>query len=186
MPVPSRRGGHSAPKRRRYLAVFFFLFAVPLFVIHLPLLTLPFFWDEHGQFVPTALDLLRQGAWVARSTVPNVHPPGVETYLVAWYKLFGFSIPVTRIAMLLVAGFGLLFTFLLAIELSREAKGAPAFLPPFLLLVSPLFYTQSMMAQLDMPAMVLTLLVLLLFLAFSDFQTMFEVFGRVLGSLRGG
>jgi len=164
MPVPSRRGGHSAPKRRRYLAVFFFLFAVPLFVIHLPLLTLPFFWDEHGQFVPTALDLLRQGAWVARSTVPNVHPPGVETYLVAWYKLFGFSIPVTRIAMLLVAGFGLLFTFLLAIELSREAKGAPAFLPPFLLLVSPLFYTQSMMAQLDMPAMVLTLLVLLLFL----------------------
>jgi hypothetical protein len=28
-------------------------------------------------------------------------------------------------------------------------------------------------------------LVLLLFLAFSDFQTMFEVFGRVLASLRG-
>ena len=66
--------------------------------------------------------------------------------------------------MLLLASFGLLFTFLLAIELSHEAKGAPAFLPPFLLLVSPLFYTQSMMAQLDMPAMVLTLLVLLLFI----------------------
>jgi hypothetical protein len=62
-----------------------------------------------------------------------------------------------------MASFGLLFTFLLAIELSRETKGAPAFLPPFLLLVSPLFFTQSMMAQLDMPAMVLTLLVLLLF-----------------------
>ena len=66
--------------------------------------------------------------------------------------------------MLLLGSFGLLFTFLLAIELSHEAKGAPAFLPPFLLLVSPLFYTQSMMAQLDMPAMVLTLLVLLLFI----------------------
>ncbi len=163
-PIPSRRHRHSAKKHRRYFAVFFFLFAIPLFAIHLPLLTLPFFWDEHGQFIPTALDLLRQGAWVAHSTVPNVHPPGVEAYLVAWYKLFGFSIPVTRIAMLFVAGFGLLFTFLLAIELSREAKGAPAFLPPFLLLVSPLFYMQSMMAQLDMPAMVLTLLVLLLFL----------------------
>jgi hypothetical protein len=163
MPVQKHRRRHSAKRQRRYLAVFFFLFAVPLFAIHLQLLTLPFFWDEHGQFIPTALDLLRQGAWVARSTVPNVHPPGVEVYLVAWYKLFGFSIPVTRVAMLLVAGFGLLFTFLLAIELSREAKGAPAFLPPFLLLVSPLFYTQSMMAQLDMPAMVLTLLVLLLF-----------------------
>ncbi len=143
-PIPSRRHRHSAKKHRRYFAVFFFLFAIPLFAIHLPLLTLPFFWDEHGQFIPTALDLLRQGAWVAHSTVPNVHPPGVEAYLVAWYKLFGFSIPVTRIAMLFVAGFGLLFTFLLAIELSREAKGAPAFLPPFLLLVSPLFYLLSM------------------------------------------
>ena len=164
MPVQRRRHRHSAKKRRRYLAVFFLLFAVPLFAIHLGLLTLPFFWDEQGQFIPTALDLLRKGAWVARSTVPNVHPPGVEVYLVAWYKLLGFSIPVTRVAMLLIASFGLLFTFLLAIELSNEAKGAPAILPPFLLLVSPLFYTQSMMAQLDMPAMVLTLLVLVLFI----------------------
>ena len=66
--------------------------------------------------------------------------------------------------MLLVASGGLLFTFLLAIELSQGTKGAPAFLPPLLLLVSPLFYTQSMMAQLDMPAMTLTLLALLLFI----------------------
>jgi len=85
-------------------------------------------------------------------------------YLVLWYKLFGFSILVTRLAMLLLAGAGLLFTFLLAIELSRDTDGAPAFLPPLFLLASPLFYTQSMMAQLDMPAMVLTLLSLLLFL----------------------
>ncbi len=64
----------------------------------------------------------------------------------------------------MLASFGLLFTFLLAIELSQDTAGAPAFLPPVLLLASPLFYTQSMMAQLDMPAMVLTLLALLLFL----------------------
>ena len=147
-----------------YLAVFFCLFTVPLLVIHWPLFGLPFFWDEQGQFIPTALDLLRHGLWIARSTVPNVHPPGVEAYLVLWYKLFGFSIPLTRLAMLLLAGFGLLFTFLLAIELSHDAEGAPAFLPPLLLLASPLFYTQSMMAQLDMPAMVFTLLSLLLFI----------------------
>src|SRR5882762_1128674 len=117
-----RRGTARPPREQwQFLAIFFFLFAIPLFAIHSQLLTLPFFWDEHGQFIPTALDLLRQGVWVARSTIPNVHPPGVEVYLVAWYKLFGFSIPVTRVAMLLVASFGLLFTFLLAIELSREA-----------------------------------------------------------------
>jgi Glycosyltransferase family 87 len=150
--------------RPYYLAIFLLVFAAPLFAIHLPLLGLPFFWDEQGQFIPTALDLLRHGAWIARSTVPNVHPPGVEAYLVVWYKLFGFSIELTRVAMLLLAAFGLLFTFLLAIQLSRGTEGAPAFLPVVFLLASPLFYTQSMMAQLDMPAMMPTLLALLLFL----------------------
>ena len=157
----SSSASHNRPY---YLLLFFTLFTAPLIASHLHLLTLPFFWDEHGQFIPTALDLLRTGAWVAHSTIPNVHPPGVEMYLVLWYKVFGFSIPVTRFAMLLLAGAGLLFTFLLAIELSRGTDGAPAFLPPLFLLASPLFYTQSMMAQLDMPAMVFTLLSLLLFL----------------------
>ncbi len=164
--LPKTSLAHSRPHRNHpfYLVLFFFIFAAPLFATHLTLLRLPFFWDEQGQFIPTALDLLRTGAWVAHSTVPNVHPPGVEAYLVLWYKLFGFSIPLTRIAMLLVAGAGLLITFLLAIELSRGTQGAPAFLPPLFLLASPLFYTQSMMAQLDMPAMALTVLALLLFL----------------------
>ncbi|HEY3939024.1 MAG TPA: hypothetical protein VGL97_16445 [Bryobacteraceae bacterium] len=153
----------AAKRRPQYLVVFLFLFAIPLFVVHLQLVTLPFFWDEHGQFIPTALDLLRHGEWVARSTVPNIHPPGVEAYLAIWYRLFGYSIPLTRVAMLAMASFGLLFTFLLAIELSHGTSGAPAFLPPLLLLASPLFYTQSMMAQLDMPAMVFSMLALLLF-----------------------
>ena len=156
-PVPA------ANRRTHYILLFGF-FAALLVALHIQLLNLPFFWDEQGQFIPTALDLLRTGAWVAHSTVPNVHPPGVEVYLVLWYKLFGFSIPVTRVAMLMLAAAGLLFTFLLAIELSRGTQGAPAFLPPLFLLASPLFYTQSMMAQLDMPAMVLSLATILFFL----------------------
>jgi hypothetical protein len=149
--------------RPQYLLVFLFFFAIPLFLIHLHLLSLPYFWDELGQFVPTALDLARSGALVAHSAIPNVHPPAVAAYLALCYKIFGFSIPVTRVAMLAVAAFGLLLTFLLAIELSQGATGAPAFFPPVFLLLSPLFYTQSMLAQLDMPAMVFTLLALLLF-----------------------
>lgn len=162
-PIASADAG-PARTRPYYLLVFFLLFAAPLFSIHISFLNLPFFWDEHGQFIPTALDLLRTGAWVARSTVPNVHPPGVEVYLDLWYRLFGFSIPITRTAMLLLGSAGLLVTFLLAIELSKGTKGAPAFVPPLFLLASPLFFTQSMMAQLDMPAMVFTALALLLFL----------------------
>jgi 4-amino-4-deoxy-L-arabinose transferase-like glycosyltransferase len=143
---------------------FFLLFTIPLILLHLGLLHLPYFWDELGQFIPTALDLLRDGSWVAHSTLPNIHPPGVEVYLVLWYKLFGYSTAITRLAMLCLAGVGLLLTFLLAVRLSRGIRGTPAFLPPLLLALSPLFYIQSMMAQLDMPAMVFTLLALLLFL----------------------
>ncbi|MFL6446451.1 MAG: hypothetical protein ACJ746_01965 [Bryobacteraceae bacterium] len=156
--------GKSKRKRPYYLVVFFFLFALPVFAVHIGLLGLPFFWDELGQFVPSALDLLRDGALVPHSAVPNVHPPGLEAYLALIYKVFGYSIATTRMAMLLVASAGLLVLFLLAIELSKGTKGAPAFLPPLLLLASPLFFTQSMLAQLDMPAMVLTLLCLLLFI----------------------
>lgn len=145
------------------LLIFLLLFGLPYFAAHSPLLGLPYFWDEHGQFIPTALDLLRDGSWVAHSTLPNIHPPGVEIYLVLWYKLFGYSIVVTRMAMLVLAAFGALGTFVLAVELCRNAKGAPAFYPVILLLASPLFFMQSMMAQLDMPAMVFTVWALYFF-----------------------
>lgn len=150
--------------RTSSLVVVFCFFAGVLLLLHSTVLTLPYFWDELGQFIPTALDLFRHGEWIPHSAIPNVHPPGVEVYLVLWYKLFGYSILITRIAMLMLAAVGLLATFLLAIELSRHAPGAPAFWPPILLLAAPLFFMQSFMAQLDMPAMVATVVALLLFL----------------------
>jgi hypothetical protein len=135
-----------------------------LVAAHLPYLDLPFFWDELGQFVPAGLDILREGAWVPKSTIPNVHPPGVMAYLALVWRIWGYSIPVTRVAMMVVAGLGAWLTFLLAVRLCRTVPGLPAFPALAFLLCSPLFYMQSMMAQLDMPAMTATLGALLLFL----------------------
>lgn len=135
-----------------------------ILAIHAPYLKLPFFWDELGQFVPASLDIFQLGAWIPKSTLPNVHPPGVMAYLALVWEIFGFSIPATRVAMLLAGSAGALFSFLLAIRLSRNAAGAPAFAAILFLLATPMFYTQSMMAQLDMPAMTLTALALLVFL----------------------
>jgi len=141
----------------------FFAFLVILFAGHFSYLKLPFFWDELGQFVPAALDILHENAWIPHSTVPNVHPPGVMTYLAGVWRVFGYSIAATRSAMLLLATFGLLFTFLLAVRLSEGLAGIPALFAVLLLLCDPLFYTQAMMAQLDMPAMVFCLMALVLF-----------------------
>jgi len=161
-----------APRRRRippetYL-FFLALFAFIAFLSHAPLLRLPYYWDELGQFVPAALDIFHGGfrgaAWIPHSTVPNAHPPGVMAYLAAIWTVAGYSVLHTRLAMLLVASVALLVAFLLAIELCRNVRGAPAFMAVFLLSASPLFFAQAMLAQLDMPAMLCTCLALLLFL----------------------
>src|SRR5579863_3953571 len=164
MPPVRRQPVLRPPVRLQSYAQAFGLIAAVLILAHGPLLQLPFYWDETGQFVPASLDLFRAGAWIPVSTVPNVHPPGVMAYLAFFWSIFGYSIPATRIAMLLVAAFGALVTFLLGIELSRGAMGTPAFAALALLCVSPLFFAQSMLAQLDMPAMCLSTLALLLFL----------------------
>ncbi len=124
--------------------------AVLVFALHIGYLRLPYFWDELGQFVPAALDILREGAWIPRSTVPNSHPPGVMAYLALVWRIFGYSIPATRAAMLAVGAALVPATYALARRLGAGAGGAA--LAALLLAADPLFETQAMLAQLDLPA----------------------------------
>jgi hypothetical protein len=140
------------------------LFAAILIPSHLWLVQLPYYWDEAGQFIPAALDIFHGGAWIPHSTVPNIHPPGVMAYLAAAWSVAGFTPATTRSAMLVLATVALLAAFLLAVELARGAPGRPAFLAAGLLAISPVFFAQSVLAQLDAPAMLFTTLALLLFL----------------------
>src|SRR6185437_12030133 len=146
-----------------YLMIFCVVAAM-ITIAHVPLLQLPYYWDEAGQFIPAASDIYQAGQFIPHSATPNVHPPAVMAWIALAWQCFGDSIPVTRSAMLLLASFGALMTFLLAIELSRGSPGTPAFTALALLCISPLFYAQSILAQLDMPAMGFTALALLLFL----------------------
>lgn len=152
--------------RRTPFAFLFFAaaFAALLFAGHLGFLRMPFFWDELGQYVPGALDLLHDGSLIPHSAIPNVHPPAVMAWLAIIWSVTGYSIEASRSAMLILAALGALLCFLLSIELSRGTRTAPAFIAVLFLLVDPLFFTQSMMVQLDMPAMVFSLAGLLLFL----------------------
>jgi 4-amino-4-deoxy-L-arabinose transferase-like glycosyltransferase len=138
-------------------------FAAILVALHAPFVHLPFHWDELGQFVPAALDIYRDGAWITHSTDPNIHPPGVMALLALVWSVTGYSILASRLTMLLLAAWGVYLSFLLAVRLSRGAAGAPAFTAVAFLMAAPMFYTQSMMVLLDMPAMVLTVLALLYF-----------------------
>src|ERR1700689_1644672 len=93
-------------------------FALFVFLAHLPYVGLPYFWDELGQFVPAALDILHDGAWIPHSTVPNAHPPGVMAYLALVWRIAGYSITATRLSMLALAAAAVIFTYFLGSELS--------------------------------------------------------------------
>ncbi len=137
--------------------------ALFLLLAHLAFLSAPYFWDEAGQFIPASLDLFYSGEMVPHSTIPNAHPPGLMLYLAATWRVAGYSIVTTRLAVLLIAMLACWWVYRLAAEfLCPDRKAAVMTLA--LLCVSPLFFSQSIMTLLDMPAMALTVLAVLLFL----------------------
>ena len=112
------------------------------------MLRLPYFWDEAGYYVPAARDLLT-GSLIPYSTPSNAHPPLVLAWIAFSWKVFGYSPLVTRVAMLLLAAFSLLGFFRLARTVSNTTVAAAATL---LTAIYPVFFAQSSLAQVDLPA----------------------------------
>ena len=120
-----------------------------IFALHVPLLHLPYFWDEAGYYVPAARDLFMSGALIPHSVPSNAHPPLVMAYLALWWEVFGYAPIVTRTAMLLVAAFSLLGVFRLA---QRVANTQVAVASTICTAIYPVFFTQSSLAQVDLAA----------------------------------
>jgi hypothetical protein len=125
-----------------------------IFVLHAPLLRLPYFWDEAGYYVPAARDLLLTGSLIPHSTLSNAHPPLALAWLALWWKLSGYTPAVTRTAMLLVAAFALMAVY----ELARTvANQSVAIASTTCTALYPVFFTQSSMAHSDLAAAALVL-----------------------------
>jgi dolichyl-phosphate-mannose-protein mannosyltransferase len=122
--------------------------------LHLPLLKLPYIWDEAGYYVPAARDLFHSGSLIPYSTVSNAHPPLVMGWLAAAWKVGGFRPLTTRLAMLVIAVFTLIGVFRLA---ARVANTEVAIASTICTAVYPVFFAQSSLAHLDMAAAGLTL-----------------------------
>ncbi len=127
----------------------FALFFAGLMLLHAPLLRLPYFWDEAGYYVPAARDLFLTGTLIPQSTPSNAHPPLVMAWLALVWRIFGYSTLVTRTAMLAVSAFSLVGLF----RLSRSAANRHvAWATVILVALYPVYFTQSSMAQVDLPA----------------------------------
>jgi len=134
-------------------ALIFVVLFLALFVLHIPLLQLPYFWDEAGYYVPAARDLLLTGSLIPHSTVSNAHPPLVMGWLAAAWRLAGYTPAVTRTAMLLIAAFSLLGVFRLAL---RVANFEVALTSTICTSLYPVFFAQSSLAHVDLAAAGLT------------------------------
>jgi 4-amino-4-deoxy-L-arabinose transferase-like glycosyltransferase len=134
--------------------VFPALFAA-LLLSHLPLLRLPYYWDEAGYYIPAAWDFFRTGSLIPISTLTNAHPPLPSVYLALCWKLFSFCPLVTRIATLAAAALGLTAVWRLAMRLIGLAS--VAFWTVALTALYPIWFAQSSLAHADIFAAAFTL-----------------------------
>ncbi len=142
------------------LALFASGFVVEI-LLHLPLLNLPYYWDEAGYFIPAAYDIFNTSDFIPHTTLSNAHPPLLMAYLALAWKLFGYSFVVTRIACLAFASAALVAVYHLA---RRFANTSVAFATIICTALYAVFFAQSSLAHLDMAAAAFTLCGLLFYL----------------------
>ncbi len=130
-------------------ALVFAVIFVVIFLLHAPLLQLPYFWDEAGYYVPAARDILLSGSLIPHTTVSNAHPPLVLAWVALWWKCAGYAPLVARSAMLLVAAFSLLGIYRLA---ERVANAQVAIASTLCTALYPVFFAQSSLVQVDLAA----------------------------------
>src|SRR2546430_3053883 len=78
----------------------FVLLVALQFLLHAPLLRLPYFWDEAGYYIPAARGLLLTGSPIPLSTPSNSHPPLVMSHPAFLGRLGAFAPEVTATVML--------------------------------------------------------------------------------------
>jgi len=141
--------GHPLQGLSRFPAVVFAGAFVFLYLLHLPLLQLPYFWDEAGYYIPAARDIFLSGSLIPHATVSNAHPPLVMAWLALWWKLFGYAPLVTRTAMLVIAAFSMVGVFRLGEAIANTEIGVASALCTGLY---PVFFAQSSLAHVDLAA----------------------------------
>jgi 4-amino-4-deoxy-L-arabinose transferase-like glycosyltransferase len=129
-------------------------FFAAVYLSHLTLLRLPYFWDEAGYYIPAAWDFFSTGSLIPQSTITNAHPPLPSILLAAWWHLSGFVPSGTRTLICIVTAAALLAVF----RLTRNLLGTPAAIATTLLTaIYPIWFAQSTLAHADIFAAAFTL-----------------------------
>lgn len=137
------------------------VFFAAVYLSHLTLLRLPYFWDEAGYYIPAAWDFYRTGTLIPITTASNAHPPLPSVLLAAWWHIYGFVPSGTRTLVCIVAAAALLAVYRMARGLIGTTAGAAV---AALTGLYPIWFAQSTLAHADIFAAAFTLWGLALYL----------------------
>jgi hypothetical protein len=137
---------------RSYRLLSFCFFAALVFFAKLPILDVPYYWDEMA-WVSQArwlseVNLLRALPGLRAPDAFWGHPPGLHLTLASLAKIFGYSIVLSHLIPVCFAFIGVWFTFLLG-RLLYDAK--TGFFAALFLFLSPMYFAQSGMFLADLP-----------------------------------
>src|ERR1700722_1208757 len=132
--------------------VLFPLFFVAIPLAPLPLLPLPYFWDEAGYYIPAALDFYHHGWLIPHYT--NAHPPVPNILLGTLWHITGCNILSTRLFVCAVAAAALLAVFRLTQPLLGPAAAVAV---TTLTTCYPIWFAQSTLAHADIFSAAFTL-----------------------------
>jgi 4-amino-4-deoxy-L-arabinose transferase-like glycosyltransferase len=138
---------------KKWVGVFFFLL---VFLSKLPVINMPFHWDDLGGYINFALNIYR-----GIEMFPLVHPPFFFYLLALVWSIFGYSIWISHLVVILFSFLGVYFTYLLGTELKDSKTG---FIAALFLFFSPLYFAQSGTLNLDLPLTSLIVATLYFFL----------------------
>jgi len=154
--LPNRNSVRDKPARLTIapLWMLYPLIFAAVYLSHLTLLRLPYFWDEGGYYIPAAWDFFRTGTLIPVTTATNAHPPLPSILLAGWWHLSGFVPSGTRTFICMVASAALVAVYRMARNLlgSRAASATT-----LLTAIYPIWFAQSTLAHADIFAAAFTL-----------------------------
>ena len=159
VPSINKNRVRSSPDSRRAPAelptgLLFPLFFAAVYLSHLTLLRLPYFWDEAGYYIPAAWDFFRTGSLIPQTTLSNAHPPLPSILLAAWWHLSGFVVSGTRTLVVMITATALVAVF----HLAKSLRNTPAAIATVTLTaLYPVWFAQSTLAHADIFAAAFTL-----------------------------
>jgi len=138
--------------RKLIVAIFFLI----ILLFKLPILNMPFHWDDLQGTLSPALYIYEQklGALSFRGYDIG-HPPFFYALLALSWWIFGYSLWVSHAIVIIFTFLGVYFTYLTGKELQAEKTGIVA---AILLFFSPLYFAQSGTLNLDLPLSALAIM----------------------------